>query len=132
MTPITSFGVFACMQRAGVDHHAAAARHEGVELAVLDEHDLGVARADAGGAEDRLGIVAEQRLDLRVADDGVAALLRVGGRRQRQARGQRERQALASRRDAESLDVIRLVSDLPMPGLALNLAVALGRDSRAA
>ena len=107
---------FRLHERAGEHHHAASARHEGVELAVLDEHDLGVAGADAGGAEDRLGIAPEQRLDLRVADDDVAALLRVGGRRQRQARGQGQRQRSASRPTREAWASFRLVSDLPMPG----------------
>ena len=108
MTPITSFGVFASQQRAGVDDHAPAARHEGVEVVVLDEHDLRVARAEAGGREDRLGVVAQERLDLRVADDGLAASLRLRRRQRTPTQpARKERKRLLARREAKMLDVTR-------------------------
>ena len=88
---------FRIEQRAGVHHHAPAAGDEGIELAILHKHDLGVARADAGGAEDRRGIVAEQRFDLGVADDRLLALLRVRRGQERDARGERQRKRLYPR-----------------------------------
>ena len=117
-------------QRAGVDHHAPAARHEGIELAVLHEHDLGVARADAGGAEDRRGIVAEERFDLGVADDGLVALLRIRGRRR--ARGWRRGRSESAlvRAEAKMLDV---TIDIRFAKARMNSArLSLSRLSRPA
>ena len=91
MTPISSFGVSRGEHRAGVDHHPPAACDEGVEVAVLQDDDLGAARADAGRPEHRLGIVAQQRLDLGIADDGLAGALRDRGRgRKARRQGKRE------------------------------------------
>ena len=65
-------------QRAGIDEDAPAVRHEGVERAVVDDDDLDVLLREAGGAQDRLGVVAQQLLDLGVADDRRAAAARAG------------------------------------------------------
>ena len=62
-------------QRADVEEHATAIGHEGVEGAVPDENDLDRAPLDAGGREDRIGVVAQQILDLGVPDEGWPALL---------------------------------------------------------
>ena len=68
-----SFGVFDVDQRAGVDEDAAAVHDEGVEGAVVDDDDLDVLLGEAGGAQDRLRVVAQQLLDLGVADERQAA-----------------------------------------------------------
>ena len=87
-------------QRAGVHDHAAAARHEGVELPVLHNDDLGVARADAGGAEDRRGIVAQQLLDLGIADDRATRCVLRAPPSEAKARRRREQTARAPSPDA--------------------------------
>ena len=68
-------------QRAGVDEDAAAVGDEGVERAVVDDDDLDVLLGEPGGAQDRLGVFAQQLLDLGVADDrqAAAALARCAG-----------------------------------------------------
>ena len=68
-----SFGVLASIQRAGIDEDAPAVHHEGVEDAVVDEHDLHVLLREPGDAQDRRGVVAQQLLDLGVADERQAA-----------------------------------------------------------
>ena len=87
MTPMTSFGVLASSSVPVWMTMRRPLATKALNSPILDDDDLRVARADAGGAEDRLGIVAQQLLDLRVADDGLMALLRRGRRRERQARG---------------------------------------------
>ena len=63
-------------ERADIDEDLLAVRHEGVEGAVVDQDDLGRACIDAGGLEDRQGIVAQELLGLDVAHDaGLAAPL---------------------------------------------------------
>ena len=88
---------FRIEQRTGMDHHAPAAGDERIELAILHQHDFRVARADAGGAKNRRGIVAEQRLDLGVADDGLLAVLRTRYRKERDACRNRQRKRLDMR-----------------------------------
>ena len=64
-------------QRAGVDEDVAPVHDEGVEGAVVEHDHLDVLLGDAGGAQDRRRVVAQQVLDLGVADDRQAAALRV-------------------------------------------------------
>ncbi len=64
-------------QRAGIDEDAPPVHHEGVEGALVDDDDLDVLLRQSGGAQDRLGIVAQQLLDLGVADDRHAARRRL-------------------------------------------------------
>ena len=75
--------------QAGVDEDALAARHEGIERVVLDDHDLDRAGVEAGRLPDRRHEGPDGILDLGVADQIEAlAALRLGGaqRRQRQQR----------------------------------------------
>ena len=51
-------------QRAGIDENALGVHHEGVEAAVVDDHDPDVLLGEAGGAQDRLGVFAQKLLDL--------------------------------------------------------------------
>ena len=98
-------------QRAGVDEDAPAVHHEGVERAVVDDDDLDVLLREAGGAQDRLRVVAQQLLDLGVADDrqpggrlcaraGVGATPRSERRRAQTPSAARARARLASVRRA--------------------------------
>ena len=76
--------------QAGVDEDALAARNEGVERAVLDDHDLDRAGIEAGRPPDRRHQGADGVLDLGVADQTEPlTLLRNGGTKRRQ-REQRE------------------------------------------
>jgi hypothetical protein len=63
-------------QRARIHEDALAVHDEGVEVAVVDDHDLDVVAGQAGDLQDRRGVVAQQLLDLGVADDRHAALRR--------------------------------------------------------
>lgn len=84
-------GVAGGQHGASVDHHAPAARHEGVEFAVLEDDYLGAARADAGRPEHRFRVVAQERFDLCVADGGLAGpLRRSGGGREARRQHQRD------------------------------------------
>ena len=56
-------------QRAGMDEHIVPVDDEGVEAPVVDDVDLDALRAEAGGVEDRLGVSADQRFGLGVADE---------------------------------------------------------------
>ena len=56
-------------ERADIDEDLLPVGHEGVEGAVVDEDDLGRLGVDAGGAEDRRRIVAQELLGLGVAHD---------------------------------------------------------------
>ncbi len=56
-------------QRAGIDEDALGVDDEGVERAIVDDGDLDVLLGEAGGAQDRLRVVAQQLLDLGVAND---------------------------------------------------------------
>ena len=60
------------VERADVHEDAAAVHHERVERARVDQHDLDVLLAEPGGAQDRRRVVAQQLLDLGVADDRQA------------------------------------------------------------
>jgi len=60
-------------QRAGVDEDALAVHHEGVEGAVVDDDDADVLLEEPGCAQDRLRVVAQQLLDLGVAQDRRSA-----------------------------------------------------------
>jgi hypothetical protein len=64
-------------QRAAVDEDAPAIGDEGVERTVVDDDDLNILLRETGRAQDRLGILPQQLLDLGVADDGRSSL-RVG------------------------------------------------------
>ena len=75
--------------QAGVDKDALAARHEGIERVVLDDHDLDRVGVEAGRLPDRRHEGPDGVLDLGVADQIEAlTLLRLDGtkRRQRQQR----------------------------------------------
>ena len=84
-------------QRAGMHEHVVPIHHEGVEGAVVDDMDLDILRAEAGGAEDGLGVVADERFGLRVADDacGVGAVVET---RQTADQRDRKRRAKSQRR----------------------------------
>ena len=60
-------------QRAGVDEDVAAVHDEGVEAAVIEHDDPHVLLGEPGRLQNRLRIVAQQLLDLGVADDRQAA-----------------------------------------------------------
>ena len=68
-TPMIWFGVSARISAPAVDEDAPAVGDKGVERAVVDDDDLDVLLCEAGGAQDRLRVVAQQLLDLGVADD---------------------------------------------------------------
>ena len=90
-------------QRAGVDEDAPAVHHEGVERAVVDDGDLDVLLGEAGGAQDRLGVVAQQLLDLGVADDRQSRRQALRARRRRRdgdGRRQRDRERRQQRERA--------------------------------
>ena len=84
-TPMIWFGVLRLHQRAGIDEDAAAVGDEGVEGAVVDDDDLDVLLFQAGGAQDRRGVVAQQLLDLGVADQRRALVAPAPRQRRRQA-----------------------------------------------
>jgi len=66
-------------QQAGIDEDALPARHEGVDLTVvqhIDGHRLGI---DPRRLEDRPGVEAQQALDLGIADEGRRLLPRLLG-----------------------------------------------------
>ena len=92
-------------QRAGIDEDVAAVHDEGVERAVAEHDHPDVLLGEAGGAQDRLRVVAQQLLDLGVADHRHAAQRRFlgarranrggdAGGRDRESGQQRERAAL--------------------------------------
>ena len=62
-------------QRAGIDEDAAAVGHEGVEGALVDDDDLDVLLGQTGRLQNRLGVFAQELLDLGVADDRRALAL---------------------------------------------------------
>ena len=55
--------------RAGIDEDAPAVGDEGVEGAAVDDHDLDVLLRQPGRLQDRLGVFAQQLLDLGVPHD---------------------------------------------------------------
>jgi hypothetical protein len=63
-----------------VQEHAPA-RDEGVEGVVVDEDDVDARLRETRGIENRAGILADERLDLGVANDRYRSLLGVGGQR---------------------------------------------------
>ena len=75
-------------QQSGVDEDLHAAGDEGVDALVVDDVDLHRGGIEAGSGEDRIGIGAQGRLDLRIADQA-------GGRAT--APGPRQTGARASR-----------------------------------
>ena len=78
-------------QGAGIDEDAVPVHHEGVERAIIDDDDADILLGEPGHAQDRLRVVAQQLLDLRIADDRESATrLRRNGRghaRQRDGAG---------------------------------------------
>ena len=90
MTPISWLGRLGAHDQAGVDEDALAARHEGVERVVLDDHDLDRVGIEPGRPPDRRDHGADRVLDLGVADQIESlTLLRARGTKRRQ-REQRE------------------------------------------
>ena len=68
--------------RAGIDENATAVGDERVEGALVDDHDLDILLRQAGSLQDRLGVFAQQLLDLGVAHDRRPGLpARLGLRR---------------------------------------------------
>ena len=74
--------------RAVVHENAAAIRDEGVENALVDDDHLDVLLFQAGGAQDRAGVVAQQLLGLGIAEDRRAPSLR---KRRHRRNGERDR-----------------------------------------
>ena len=71
--------------QAGIDEDALAARHEGVERVVLDDHDLDRVGIETGRLPDRHDHGADRVLDLGVADEIESlTLLRARGTKRRQ------------------------------------------------
>ncbi len=97
------FGRLRLHQRAGVDEDALAVRDEGVERAVVDDDHLDVLLRQPGGLQQRLGIFAQQLLDLGVANERQPALRM---RRRHARKGNRRRRARPRRS-------LRLVSGVP-------------------
>ena len=85
-------------QRAGIDEDAAAVHDEGVEGLLVDDGDADVLLREAGGAQDRLRVVAQQLLGLGVADDRNPRRLCAGRRRCHQHRRRRQHSDHAARR----------------------------------
>ncbi len=79
-TPMIWFGVAEFEQGAGIDEDAVPVHHEGVERAIIDDDDADILLGEPGRAQDRLRVVAQHLLDLRIADDREAARLRGDGR----------------------------------------------------
>jgi hypothetical protein len=78
-------------QQPGIDEDPLAAGDEGVERAVLDDHDLDRLRVQAGDPPDRRDERADGALDLGIADQAEPlTLLRRRGTKRRQ---RHERQA---------------------------------------
>ena len=71
-------GSIRVQQRAGIDEYAAPVRNESIERAVIDNDDLDILPSEPGDPQDRLGILFEQLLDFRVANDR-RTLSRLGG-----------------------------------------------------
>ncbi len=92
---------FRLQQRAGVHEDALAVHDEGVERGIGDQHHADILLGEAGGRPDRPHIIAQQRLDLDVADD-VRALLLLGRGRLHHER-QRGREGTEMRGDAQRL-----------------------------
>ncbi len=58
-------------EKSGVEEDVLPARHEGVQIAVIDDVDVHRGRAETGGAEDRVGDLLQRALDLGVADEAL-------------------------------------------------------------
>ena len=82
-TPMTSFGTLASISAPALMKMRLAIHHEGVERAVVDDGDLDVLLREAGGAQDGLRVVAQQLLDLGVADDRKSGRQALRARRRR-------------------------------------------------
>ena len=86
-------------QRADIDENAPRVGDKGVEGFVRDQHDLDILLAEIGGAQDRVGIFAQQLLDFGISDDRKPGIfrqglrLRGGGRQCDRRRGQRGKRA---------------------------------------
>ncbi len=90
-------------QQAGMDEDLHAVGDEGVDALVVDDVDLDREGIEAGRGEDRIGIGAQGRLDLGIADQAGAARLRLRLGNRRQGQGSRQKQAgRASRRLSEA------------------------------
>ena len=116
------FGVSDCMSAPALTKMRRPSHHEGVERAVVDDDDLDVLLREAGGAQDRLGVFAQQLLDLGVAQDRRAAGSRSGARR-RDCIAERQRQHGATGSGQAGGPAQREVSSM---GVLWRLAV--GRD----
>ena len=94
-TPITSFGTFASINAPALMKMRRPSITKALNDAVVDDGDLNVLLGEARGAQDRLGVVAQQLLDLGVAND------RKAGRQALRARGRRRDGGGWNKRDRE-------------------------------
>ena len=72
-TPMIWFGVGDSISAPALTKMRRPSTTKALKRAVVDDDDLDVLLGEAGGAQDRLGVVAQQLLDLGVADDRQAA-----------------------------------------------------------
>jgi hypothetical protein len=112
-------------QCAGIDEDAAAVDDEGVERSFVDDNDLHVLLGQAGSTQERRGVVAQQLLDLGIADDrrALGCLRQRRDRRQRQrGRGDQRGCTAQTRAKAEARDIgcrnshVGLLN-APLPGI---------------
>ena len=103
-TPMISFGVLESYSAPTFTKMRRPSITKALNDALVDQHDLHVLLRQAGDAQDRRGVVAQQLLDLGVADDRQAAggfrlrERRLAADRERDGRRARDRRAkLASR-----------------------------------
>ena len=82
-TPMISFGVLRSISAPALTKMRRPSMTKALNDSLVDERDLDVLLREAGGLQDRLGVVAHQLLDLGVADERNAA------RQARRLRGHR-------------------------------------------
>ena len=68
-TPITWFGVSASISVPALMKMRRPSATNALKDALVDDHDLDVLLRQAGSLQDRLGVFAQQLLDLGIADD---------------------------------------------------------------
>ncbi len=76
--------------QAGEDEHLLAARDEGVQVVGAHDVELHRLRIDAGGDEDRIGVLMQDLLDLGVTDEGAVGQILLSPRCGRVERHRRQ------------------------------------------
>ncbi len=98
--PYQLFGVFGLEDQAAIDEDLLAAGGEGLQLITGNQVNLHRLGVEPGGPEDRVGLLVENMLDLRVADnrDALIVIGRPGraDRRENEARHGQDRATRAN------------------------------------